>query len=110
MAQPWYCYIARCHDNSLYVGIAQNLEERMRRHNSGAGADFTARRRPVELIWSERFVDSEKARRREKEIKGWSKEKKLRLVATPGLAAKAEHSQAVRVNTASDVGRSGLGE
>ena len=93
MAQPWFCYIARCHDESLYVGIAQNLEERMRRHNSGAGAEFTARRRPVELIWSEGLRDSA-ARKREKEIKSWSKEKKLRLVATCSLAAKAERVKA----------------
>jgi putative endonuclease len=53
----------------------------MRRHNSGAGAEFTARRRPVELIWSARFLDSEAARRKEKEIKGWSKERKLSLIA-----------------------------
>jgi putative endonuclease len=94
MAQPWFCYIARCHHESLYVGIAQNLEERMRRHNSGAGAKFTARRRPVELIWSEGFRDSKAARKREKEIKSWSKEKKLRLVATCGLAAKTERVKA----------------
>ena|ERR1700675_2955367 len=110
MAQPWFCYIARCHDDLLYAGIARNLEERIRRHNSGAGAEFTARRRPVQLIWSEGFRDSKAARKREKEIKSWSREKKLRLVGTRGLAAKAEHSQAVRVNTASEMGRSGLGE
>jgi predicted GIY-YIG superfamily endonuclease len=66
----------------------------MRRHNSGAGAEFTARRRPVELIWSEGFRDSKAARKREKEIKSWSKEKKLRLVATCGLAAKTERVKA----------------
>ena len=94
MAQPWFCYIARCHDDSLYVGIAQNLEERMKRHTCGAGAEFTARRRPVELVWSEGSRDSKAARKREKEIKSWSKEKKLRLVASCGLAAKAERAKA----------------
>jgi len=81
--------MARCHDASLYVGIAQNLKERLNRHNSGAGAVFTAKRRPVDLIWSERCGDSRAARRREKEIKGWSKQKKLSLAGTNGLAAKA---------------------
>jgi predicted GIY-YIG superfamily endonuclease len=88
-AQPWFCYIARCHDGSLYVGIAQNLKERMKRHNSGEGAEFTAKRRPVELIWSEPCGDSQAARRREKVIKGWSKQKKLSLVGTGGREAKA---------------------
>ncbi len=89
MAQPWFCYIARCHDDSLYVGIAQNLEERIRRHNSGTGAEFTAKRRPVELLWSKQFGDSQAARRREKEIKGWNKQKKLSLIAAGGVAGKA---------------------
>src|SRR5690348_1737955 len=77
MEQAWFCYMARCSDDSLYVGIAQNLEERIKRHNSGDGADFTAKRRPVELIWSQEFPASCGARRREKELKGWSKVKKL---------------------------------
>src|SRR5690349_10199698 len=84
MEQAWFCYMARCSDDSLYVGIAQNLEERIKRHNSGDGADFTAKRRPVELIWSQEFPDSCGARRREKELKGWSKVKKLSLVASAG--------------------------
>jgi predicted GIY-YIG superfamily endonuclease len=66
---------------TLYVGIATDVPERVRRHDWGVGPEFTARRRPVELIWSEPQSSSETARQREKEIKGWSKKKKLELVA-----------------------------
>jgi len=71
--------MVRCADDSLYVGIASDVKERVKRHNWGVGPEFTAKRRPVELIWSERCESLPAARRREKEIKGWSRAKKLSL-------------------------------
>ena len=79
-AEPWFCYMVRCRDSSIYIGIAKNVEERVKRHNWGVRPEYTARRRPVKLVWSECFQSSEEARGREKEIKGWSREKKLRLM------------------------------
>jgi predicted GIY-YIG superfamily endonuclease len=67
-------------DGSLYVGIAQDLEERVKRHNWRVGPGFTEQRRPVELVWIERCGDSVAARRREKQVKGSSREKKFELV------------------------------
>jgi predicted GIY-YIG superfamily endonuclease len=77
----WFCYMVRCKDDSLYVGIASDVDERVKRHNWGVGPAFTANRRLVELVWSECCGSSETARRREKEIKGWGRERKLRLIA-----------------------------
>jgi predicted GIY-YIG superfamily endonuclease len=71
----------RCSDGSLYVGMTNEVEERVKRHNWGVGPSFTANRRPVELIWSEQCGSSDAARRREKEIKSWTREKKMRLIA-----------------------------
>jgi predicted GIY-YIG superfamily endonuclease len=76
----WHCYMVRCRDGSLYVGIATGVEDRVKRHNWGVGPEFTAKRRPVELVWTECCGDSVAARRREKEIKAWSRSKKLALV------------------------------
>jgi predicted GIY-YIG superfamily endonuclease len=76
----WFCYMVRCRDGSFYVGIANDVGERIKRHNWGVGPSYTAKRRPVELVWSECCENSETARRREKAIKGWSREKKLELV------------------------------
>ena len=69
----------RCKDDSFYVGIATDVDERVKRHNWGVGPEFTARRRPVELVWMEFCGSSELARQREKEVKGWSREKKIEL-------------------------------
>ena len=73
--------MVRCRDGSFYIGIATDVEERVRRHNWGVGPGHTAKRRPVELVWCKRYPDAETARKREKEIKGWSRAKKLELVA-----------------------------
>src|SRR5262249_55228627 len=81
MAEEWFCYMLRCSDDSLYVGIALDPDERVKRHNWGLGPEYTARRQPVRLIWKERCGDSGAARQREEEIKGWSRKKKLKLVA-----------------------------
>lgn len=72
--------MVKCSDGALYVGISNDVVERVKRHNWGVGPKFAAQRRPVELVWSECCGTSEAARCREEEIKGWSRAKKLRLI------------------------------
>ncbi len=79
--EPWFCYMLRCRDGWLYVGIASDVAARVQKHNDGFGPEFTKKRRPVELVWSQGFANSSAARKREVELKGWSRQKKLRLVA-----------------------------
>ncbi len=79
--EVWFCYMLECSDRSFYVGIATGVEERVRRHNWGVGPEYTAKRRPVRLVWSERCGSCEAARLREKEVKGWSRKKKIELLA-----------------------------
>jgi len=77
----YYIYILKCADKSLYVGCTNNLEKRLLQHNeSKYGAHYTKIRRPVELLYSEVFYTLREARRREKEIKSWRREKKLALI------------------------------
>ena len=76
----WFCYMVKCSDGALYVGISNDVVERLEKHNRGFGPRVTRSRRPVELIWSQNFPDIFAARRREIELKGWSRAKKLRLV------------------------------
>ena len=80
MDVKWFCYMLRCSDGMLYVGVATDPAERVMRHNAGFGARFTAKRRPVELIWWQGFPSQKEARGREAELKGWRREKKLRLL------------------------------
>jgi putative endonuclease len=78
--EPWFCYMLQCRDGSLYVGMTNDVANRVEKHNRGFGPEFTKKRRPVELIWRQEFTDRSAAREREVELKGWSRKKKLDLV------------------------------
>ncbi|KKT57670.1 MAG: excinuclease ABC subunit C, nonfunctional [Candidatus Giovannonibacteria bacterium GW2011_GWC2_44_9] len=77
----YFTYILECADKSFYVGCTNNLERRLEQHNNSKwGAHFTKLRRPVVLRYFEKFTTLKEARRRETEIKGWRREKKLNLI------------------------------
>jgi putative endonuclease len=96
--EAWFCYMLRCRDDSLYVGIASNVAARVKKHNDGFGPEFTRKGRPVELVWSQEFANSSAARKREVELKGWNREKKLRLVDGLEKSGGKALGQALRVN------------
>lgn len=73
-------YILRGPKNHLYIGVTTNISKRISRHKTGDGAEFTKRNRTFELVYSENFKTSLKARRRELQIKGWRREKKENLI------------------------------
>ena len=76
----YYVYILECSDKTLYTGSTKDLENRIKEHNhSKLGAHYTKIRRPVVLVYSERFYIYAKARKREAEIKKWPRAKKLEL-------------------------------
>jgi putative endonuclease len=75
-----YCYMLRCVDGSFYVGVAEDPQRRCEEHNRAKGADWTARRLPVELIWTELHDSLSSARKRENQLKRWSHSKKAALV------------------------------
>lgn len=77
----WFVYIAKCCDDTLYTGITNNIEERIKTHNSGKGGAYTRGRIPVELVYSEKAEDKGKALSREYEIKQLTREEKLELIA-----------------------------
>ena len=77
----YFVYILECSDKSFYVGCTNNLERRIKQHNNSKwGAHYTKIRRPVFLVYSEELNTLTDARRRESEIKGWRREKKLTLI------------------------------
>jgi putative endonuclease len=63
------------------VGHTDNLEARERTHNDGRGGTFTAKRRPVRIVYSERFATLDQARDRERQLKRWSGAKKEALIS-----------------------------
>ncbi len=78
----YFFYILRCSDNSLYCGVTNNLEKRLKEHNSDGsrGAKYLRARKPVTLIYSEKYPDKPSAMSREYEVKQLSKSQKETLV------------------------------
>ena len=67
--------------NVMYVGVTNNLENRIAQHRAGEGGAFTRRYRVHTLVYAEEYQYVEDAIAREKEIKGWRRSKKDDLVA-----------------------------
>jgi len=78
--EPWYIYIAECKDKTLYVGIAKNAKQRIITHNTTNKCRYTRFRKPLGLIYKEWCPNYNIARRRETEIKCFSRKKKLALL------------------------------
>ena len=75
-----HTYILRCGDGSFYTGWTNDLEKRVKAHQSGKGGKYTRAHQPVELAWFEAFADKCDAMRREYEIKQLSHQEKLTLI------------------------------
>ena len=75
-----YVYILECIDNSLYTGYTNNIEKRLKTHNSGKGSKYTRCRLPVKLIYYETFETKVEAMKREYYIKQLSRVDKLKLI------------------------------
>ena len=65
----------------LYTGITTNVTERVERHNRKKASRYTRMRLPVELVYQEDLSDKSFARKREIQIKNWTRAKKLALIA-----------------------------
>ena len=77
----YYIYILKCCDNTLYTGYTNDLDKRLVTHNAGKGAKYTARRLPVELVYSESFDNQNDAMSREWHIKhDMTREEKIALI------------------------------
>jgi len=78
----WYVYIVRCADDTLYTGIAKDVERRVHEHNHSdlLGAKYTRGRRPVRLVFHEVCVNRSAAAKREHELKRLSKQEKKSLL------------------------------
>ena len=82
--EPWFVYVLRCSDGSLYTGSTNDVSRRVREHLSGKASKYTRSRLPVTLAHAERVKDRGTALRREHEVKRLSRRAKLALCAGHG--------------------------
>jgi len=80
MSDSYYVYILASRSRSLYTGVTNDLSRRLIEHRKGLVPGFTSRYRVFRLVHWEVFGDIRDAIAREKEIKGWRREKKVQLI------------------------------
>jgi len=76
----FWAYMLHCNAGRFYVGHTDDLERRLAEHQSGAIRGFTSSYLPVSLVWSQEFTNRDEALAAERQIKGWSRAKKLALI------------------------------
>jgi putative endonuclease len=79
----WYVYVARCRDDSLYCGIARDVDARIAAHDAGTGARYTRGRGPLTVVLIRRCRDKAGALRLEHAIKQLPRTAKQAVIAEP---------------------------
>lgn len=79
-SRRYYVYIMSSLSGILYVGVTGDLERRAREHKNGGLEGFTKKYRCHRLVYYEEFRYVDRALEREKQLKNWSRGKKVRLI------------------------------
>ena len=93
----FWVYVLRCADGKYYTGQTDDLDRRFAEHQVGGYCDFTSRRLPVTLVWSQEMQTRIEALEAERRIKSWSRAKKDALIrgdwATLSFYARPPHER-----------------
>jgi predicted GIY-YIG superfamily endonuclease len=76
----WYLYVLQCGDNTLYAGITNDLERRIKQHNDGTASRYTRSRLPVVLAYQERCRGRSRALKKEYAMKQLSRKEKEKYI------------------------------
>lgn len=77
----WFVYILECLDESYYTGMTWSVSNRFEQHISKLGGRYTREHGVKKLVYLEEYENLEEARMREKQIQGWTREKKQKLIS-----------------------------
>jgi len=78
--QYWVYILNSASGNALYIGVTNNLEKRVWEHRNGTGSEFAKKYRANRLVYAEEYDNPTDAIAREKQLKGWRRERKNELV------------------------------
>jgi putative endonuclease len=78
--QFWIYILASASGNAMYIGVTNNLENRLWEHRNGKGSEFAKKYRVTRLVYAEEYDNPTDAIAREKQLKGWRRERKNELV------------------------------
>jgi putative endonuclease len=80
-AGTYYVYIlASGRNGTLYIGVTNNLLTRLEQHRSGRGSEFVRKYGVYRLVHVEEFISPQDAIAREKQLKNWHRDWKIRLI------------------------------
>jgi predicted GIY-YIG superfamily endonuclease len=77
----WSLYILQCSDGSLYTGVTNDVDRRLKQHQDGKASHYTRTRRPVILVYREKCGNRSQALTRECAVKALGRERKEALIA-----------------------------
>ena len=80
IAKGGWVYIMSSHSRCLYIGVTSELSGRVWEHKNGVFEGFTKKYKINQLVYHELFHDIESAIAREKQLKGWTRAKKIALI------------------------------
>ncbi len=80
LQRMYFVYLLECTDGSIYTGITTDMQKRLARHKDGTASHYTRAKGAKRVLYTEKHPDRSSASKREAEIKGWAREKKLNLV------------------------------
>jgi putative endonuclease len=85
-AGKFHVYMVRCSDRTLYTGYTNDLENRLKMHNSGKGAKYVRGRTPVKLIYKKAYRTLSSALKAECAVKRLTRGDKLKMIRRGGAA------------------------
>ena len=80
MPRTYHVYILSSRKGTLYIGVTGTLAQRLGQHRDGSGSAFAHRYHTIDLVYTEEHVRPIDAIEREKQIKRWSRAKKVALI------------------------------
>ena len=94
---PWFVYLLRCADDSLYCGITTDVDRRLKQHNAGTASKYTRSRRPVSLAALTGVENKSAALKLELLIKKQPRGKKLQVLLEISKTDTDEQSHAINL-------------
>jgi putative endonuclease len=76
----YYVYILQCNDGTYYTGYTNDLERRIKLHNSGKGAKYVKGRGPVKLVYCKEYKYYKNALNAERDIKTYARKEKEEII------------------------------
>jgi len=76
----YFVYLIECSDGSIYTGITTDVDRRFLEHQKGSGGHYTRSKGVSRILYTESHTNKSSALKREFEIKGWTRAKKLRML------------------------------